>query len=220
MTDLLEADHYSKIKPSDWPWKSFSPAEIACRGTGKIKISRSAMTKLQALRNGLGAPMIINSAYRSPEHNRAVGGAKNSNHMHGVAFDVSMSNHNPAEFEAAARAAGFTGFGFYPPKKGNFIHIDTGAARVWGTRWTAAKFQPEPKAPTATAKQVATAAAPVGIAGVVELTKLVDTDSLKTVQETVQPMIPYSSIFQTIFVVCGVGIALWVLWNRYNKKTK
>ena len=33
----------------------------------------------------------------------------------------------------AARAVGFTGFGFY--QKNNFMHIDTGPAREWGVRW-------------------------------------------------------------------------------------
>ena len=32
--------------------------------------------------------MIVLSAYRSPEHNRAVGGAEASKHMEGIAFDV------------------------------------------------------------------------------------------------------------------------------------
>jgi hypothetical protein len=42
--------------------------------------------------------------------------------MQGMAFDVSMSNHNPAEFEAAATGTGFKGIGHYPGS--NFMHID------------------------------------------------------------------------------------------------
>ena len=34
--------------------------------------------------------------------------------MEGIAFDVAMANHDPEAFEAAARAIGFQGFGFYP----------------------------------------------------------------------------------------------------------
>ena len=62
--------------------------------------------------------------YRSPEHNRAVGGAKRSNHMEGTAFDIAMANHDPVAFEEAAREAGFLGFGFYP--RSDFIHVDLG----------------------------------------------------------------------------------------------
>ncbi len=64
------------------------------------------MEKLQVLRDQLGKPLIVRSAYRSPEHNRVVGGAKRSKHMEGAAFDIAMANHDPAAFEAAAREVG------------------------------------------------------------------------------------------------------------------
>ena len=54
-----------------WRWPNFSPAEIACRGTGKLPVDETALDKLQALRDRLGKPLIVRSAYRSPEHNRA-----------------------------------------------------------------------------------------------------------------------------------------------------
>jgi uncharacterized protein YcbK (DUF882 family) len=70
--------------------------------------------QLQALRDRLGKPLIVRSAYRSPEHNRAVGGATRCKHLDGAAFDIAMTNHDPVAFEAAAREVGFLGFGFYP----------------------------------------------------------------------------------------------------------
>jgi hypothetical protein len=84
----------------------------------------------QALRDRLGKPLIVRSAYRSPEHNRAVGGALHSKHLDGAAFDIAMTNHDPAAFEAAARTVGFKGFGYYP--RSRFMHIDLGPARSWG----------------------------------------------------------------------------------------
>ena len=131
---MLYFDHWTKVPESVWRWPNFSPEEIACRGTGKVGFEPEAMDKLQALRDRLGTPLMLNSAYRSPEHNRAVGGAKASQHLKARAFDVSMANHDPAEFEAAARAVGFTGFGFYP--RNDFIHVDIGPAREWGKRWS------------------------------------------------------------------------------------
>ncbi len=95
-------------------WQSFSPAEIACRCTGKLLIHEPALGKLQALRDRLGKPLIVLSAYRSPEHNRAVGGAIRLKHLDGAAFDIAIANHDPVVFEAAAREVGFLGFGFYP----------------------------------------------------------------------------------------------------------
>ena len=65
--------HFRDVPESAWRWPSFSPAEIACRGTGAIKINTEALDKLQTLRNRLGKPLIVRSAYRSPRHNRAVG---------------------------------------------------------------------------------------------------------------------------------------------------
>jgi hypothetical protein len=160
--------HYTNVDPKDWHWTSFSPREIACKGTGSLLIDTEAMDKLQALRNYLGKPLILTSAYRSPEHNRRVGGAKRSKHMEGIAFDVRMDNHDPHKFEAAARACGFTGFGYYP--KSGFMHIDTGPARTWGTHWpvTATSWPTEPPRQPESVKddREAQAAAGAGVAGV------------------------------------------------------
>ena len=62
-------EHYSEVPDAEWWWRDFSPAEIACRGTGKLLVHE------EALRDRLGKPLIVTSGYRSPEHNRAVGGA-------------------------------------------------------------------------------------------------------------------------------------------------
>ncbi len=125
--------HYQSwkdVKPADWRWESFSPREIACKGTGSLLVDETALDKLQELRDKLGIPLLITSAYRSPEHNKAVGGAKNSYHMKGVAFDVRMENQDPHAFELAAREVGFRGVGYYT--KQGFMHIDIGPERTWG----------------------------------------------------------------------------------------
>ena len=125
--------HWEDFPMADWHWPNFSPQEMACRGDDELVIDTDAMDKLQALRTKLGRPMIVNSAYRSPSYNKSIGGASRSQHMLAKAFDVSMNNQEPASFVSAARKAGFTGFGFY--RRNNFIHIDTGPSRTWGTRW-------------------------------------------------------------------------------------
>jgi zinc D-Ala-D-Ala carboxypeptidase len=43
---------------------------------------------LQPLRDAMGKPMRVNSAYRGPEANAAVGGSKTSQHMTGEAADI------------------------------------------------------------------------------------------------------------------------------------
>jgi len=47
-------------------------------------------SNLQVLRDFLGEPIRINSAYRSPAHNKAIGGVKNSQHVLGRAADIKV----------------------------------------------------------------------------------------------------------------------------------
>lgn len=165
----LKYAHFNEVPEKTWRWRSFSPRELASKGEGALVIDIDALDKLQALRDMLGKPLIITSAYRSPEHNRRVGGAKNSLHMQGVAFDIRMENHDPHKFEAAAREVGFTGFGYYP--KSGFMHIDTGKPRTWGKPWpkTATGWPEEVKRQPEkiTEDREAQAAAGAGVAGVV-----------------------------------------------------
>lgn len=138
--ELASAD---KFPPSLWTWPNFTPQEMACKGTGRLMIDPESMDCLQSLRDQVGKPLVIQSAYRTREHNKAVGGAAGSMHLAACAFDVSMKGHDPHEFEEWARACGFTGFGFYPDQ--GFMHIDTGPARWWGEKFPA--YQDEKPAP-------------------------------------------------------------------------
>jgi hypothetical protein len=142
---------------AEWRWPDFSPQELASKGDGELMINETSLDCLQELRTALGKPLLITSAYRSAAHNAAVHGAKASQHRLGKAFDVMMTNHDPAAFERSARAAGFTGFGHYP--KSGFMHIDTGPVRRWndGSDFPSAAasevaptptFQAEPKRET------------------------------------------------------------------------
>ena len=46
---------------------------------------------LEMLRERAGGPIIINSGYRSPEVNKAVGGVATSNHLMGCAADIRVA---------------------------------------------------------------------------------------------------------------------------------
>jgi uncharacterized protein YcbK (DUF882 family) len=130
--DELEYASWELVPPSAWCWPHFRPRELACKGTGKLLIQRRALDALQALRRDVGKPLVISSAYRSPEHNAKVGGAKDSRHMRGDAFDVVLAGHDPLALVMAAKRAGFTGFGYYPKAASPFLHIDMGPPRAWG----------------------------------------------------------------------------------------
>jgi uncharacterized protein YcbK (DUF882 family) len=56
-----------------------------------IKNIRVLAVQLQAIRDSIGKPIIINSGYRSPEHNKKVGGAVNSFHVKGMAVDFRVN---------------------------------------------------------------------------------------------------------------------------------
>lgn len=54
--------HWRDVPEGAWRWPDFSPAEIACRGTGSLLLNAPALDKLQALRDRLGKPLIVRSA--------------------------------------------------------------------------------------------------------------------------------------------------------------
>lgn len=62
----------------------------------KANIKQLALN-LQVIRNTIGCTLHINSAYRSPSHNKRIGGVKNSQHVKGTASDLVSRNHTPDE---------------------------------------------------------------------------------------------------------------------------
>ena len=60
---------------------------------------------LEKLRRLLGKPIIVNSAFRSPGVNKAVGGVKNSQHMDGCAADIRVPGMTPHEVVLAVRGS-------------------------------------------------------------------------------------------------------------------
>lgn len=201
--------NWSKVSEAEWRWPNFSPQEMACRGTGKLAVNERAMDMLQSLRDVSGKPFIIRSAYRSPEHNKRVGGAKASKHMEAIAFDIDMTNHRPDEFIAAAEAAGFKGIGTYPDS--NFLHIDARPTPArWGEPFPAreTRFAPEhrpveearPKEKAATSGVIGTISA-----GVVADVVLNSGDTI----EKVGGLPVGLQIVVGLVVLGGAGLLLW-----------
>ncbi len=215
-------DHWRDVPESTWRWTNFSPAEIAYRGTGKLLINQPALDKLQALRDRLGKPLIVRSAYRSPEHNRAVGGATRSKHMDGAAFDIAMSNHDPVAFEAAARAVGFLGFGFYP--RSGFIHVDLGPARQWGERFpiraTAFAEDAPPIREVLVQSRTMKAGGTAGLATLGAAGVEVAQDVLAETQAAVLPLVPYLDTLRWVFIsmaLVGVAITIYARLDDWKR---
>ena len=55
---------------------------------------------LQPLRDAWGQPIVVSSGYRCEELNKAVGGAKNSQHLLGEAADIHTLSDFPADNQA------------------------------------------------------------------------------------------------------------------------
>jgi len=76
---------------------------------------------LQPLRNAFQARMFINSGYRCPALNKAVGGSKNSDHMKGGAADIVCKDPEMLYKMAIELGLPFKQLILY--KSRNFVHI-------------------------------------------------------------------------------------------------
>lgn len=74
-------------------------------------------------------PVHVLSGYRSPQSNRTVGGAKQSQHMEGHAIDLRMPGIGAHNLQTAAISLNAGGVGYYG--RSGFIHIDSGPIRRW-----------------------------------------------------------------------------------------
>lgn len=75
-------------------FKNCTPAEIrrAQRNNEVRKNISFLRNVLNEVRESLNEPVIVTSWYRGVEHNRIVGGVRNSHHLTGGAADITCSN--------------------------------------------------------------------------------------------------------------------------------
>lgn len=74
--------------------KWFKEQELCCKCCGQLppfargNIEALVCEVLDPAREKLGSPIVVNSGYRCPKHNKEVGGATNSQHLLGQAADI------------------------------------------------------------------------------------------------------------------------------------
>ena len=120
--------------------KNFSLSEFDCHDGTKvpekyIPNAQEVANNLQVLRDHLGVPVsITGSGYRTPTHNKKVGGAKHSQHLTCSAADINAKGISPKELAGyieqliAAKKMKQGGLGIYP----NFVHYDIRGTKA---RW-------------------------------------------------------------------------------------
>lgn len=110
----------------------FRVREFASKdGSDKVLIDDALVALLENIREAAGGNAVtINSGYRSPEHNKAVGGVSGSQHTKGTAADIVVQGASPLLVGQIAEhflnASG--GIGVYQ----TFTHVDTRSTR---SRW-------------------------------------------------------------------------------------
>lgn len=96
-------------------------------GADKVLISDELLAKLEELRSAVSGDVsiVVNSGYRSPAHNKKVGGASNSTHTQGYAADVKVKRDGA--YVAAdllcclCQTLGFKGIAYI---NGQSVHLD------------------------------------------------------------------------------------------------
>lgn len=109
---------YSEFTKSDTAARKHIQNEIT---TFEVRDNIKALVDnlLQPLRDAWDAPLFINSGYRCPELNKAVGGVPTSQHVLGMAADVGCSNpYELAKLVKKLRLP-FDQMGLYP----TFVHL-------------------------------------------------------------------------------------------------
>lgn len=129
---MVEINAYSKAKDGSKKLSTnFTVKEFACKdGSDAVLVAPRLVMVLQSIRSHFGVPVVIHSAYRTPQYNDKVGGVAHSQHCYGTAADITVAGQDPAGVAAYARSImpDWGGVGIY--SKQGFTHIDTRETRA------------------------------------------------------------------------------------------
>jgi zinc D-Ala-D-Ala carboxypeptidase len=102
------------------------------QGSGQL-MDKTLLEMLDDVRDKFDKPIHINSGYRTPAHNEAVGGTENSSHLKGLAVDISCTNSKDRfDLINCLLDVGFSRIGVAK----TFIHADIDPDKSKGVMWT------------------------------------------------------------------------------------
>lgn len=110
--------------------ENFRLAEFVCADkSDEVLVSEELIALLQRVREHFKKPVIITSAYRTPAHNKKVGGTSKSYHLRGEAADFVVSGVSPARVGYYLDKLGASGIGIY--LSAGFVHLDVRSRGKW-----------------------------------------------------------------------------------------
>lgn len=111
--------------------ENFTLVEFASRdGADEVLVHPALVALLERVREHFGKPVSVNSGYRSPSHNRRIGGARSSRHVMGLAADILVDKGavKPSAVHKHLETLDPGGLGRY----NTFTHVDVqGKNRRW-----------------------------------------------------------------------------------------
>lgn len=135
----------------DYVSEHFKYKEFACHdGTDKFLLDKDMIPIIQKFREFVEYPVRINSAYRTENYNKKIGGSYKSNHLKGQAFDIPFvheyknlnnSIYNMGAFFKTLKVKGIIKYSWrlsYRPKE---LYISYNRLRKKSCTWQTTKYK-------------------------------------------------------------------------------